>query len=293
MEQPKLEFHPPDDRPIEEVFQYPIRQPYANDGTLVVRLIPRKEFPYVDDCITTFPNGQDHCQLDISLHCFNYFARLVEYLGPKSKHFMNEYGDILKGGPFAHRWIMFQYADASITINQYPVVMYQTVFRVELSWQGFSYRGVPFTYEYRLRIDPDVESPIEFHKPSTNDDNSNWDEVQFPLAFYNKVRYFVNRHFPDVKEGELIKAITVLFNSSTYFMYHGAFADDDEHVRERFGEVEESLKTFPSIERFPYNWGGPPYDDMEMEELRTTNRRMEMLHERLNFNQAVAMNGNG
>ena len=191
-------------------------------------------------------NGGPVPRCDISVNSYNYFARIVQYLGPKSEKFMYYYHHhpLENGNGDTWEWILENYVLAShAAYFEMDNSNYSALFEIpEEILLGTNVRPV-----YQLRVDRRVQRPVELGR-YTYANRIDCYEVQVPVAFYHKVRHFVNHAFPDVNEVEVNKAITLLFNHSPWWVETCC-----EIPRKYFDEPIYTQEPFPDPQLFPYN----------------------------------------
>ena len=139
-------------------------------------------------------------------------------------------------------WIFEKYVEASYA-NRHPI---HPDYSATIDIPGMNLDGGYRIDDYKLRVDQRVVNPIVIGRP-------HYVEVQFPVAFYNKVRYFVKTYFPDVEEGKVIRAIAILFNNSVNFLKLG-WDNPRDKFQQMYGNVEPRNESFPRIDTFPFNW---------------------------------------
>ena len=181
-------------------------------GNMVMYVIPKKEHPYEDGFHqVNDPQLGVYWHMEVSLHSINYYARLIECLGPSSNHFIKNHGELWHGGKRAREWLMRQYAISSFANHSGPQEpRYDALVVVYLKLDSTV---------FKLTIEPDVERPLEVRHGTYNDVSTY--EVRMSDTMYNQVHNFVNRLMPDVPEGEVLKAIAILFNNPTNYLRYG------------------------------------------------------------------------
>ena len=229
-------------------------------GDIDVYIQPIKPNAFHDDWQGRLPeqptNGMAVPRMVISVNSYNYFARLVQYLGPKSEKFMYYYRQhpLESGNGDTWEWILENYALAShAAYFEMENSNYSALFEIpEEILLGTNVRPV-----YQLRVDPRVKRPVELGRYTYANRIDDY-EVQFPVVFYHKVRHFVNHVFPDVNEVEVNKAITLLFNHSPWWVETLC-----EIPRDYYDDPMYREEPFPDPQLFPYNLIQPIDEWME------------------------------
>ena len=240
---PSLELEPwTDDNALKKVMDVP------RVGRVRIDVWKSKPQPFNDGWLEfPRPDGGMHLEIVIGLHSYNYFARLLQYLAPISQYFETHHRRILHGLDDVREWIFEKYVEASYA-NRHPI---HPDYSATIEVPGMNLDGGHQIEDYKLRVDQRVVNPIVVSRPIRN--HQYFVEVQFPVAFYNKVRYFVKTYFPDVEEGKVIRAIAILFNNSVNFLKLGWDNPRDKFIQ-MYGKVEGRNESFPRIDIFPYNW---------------------------------------